>query len=375
MAVYTAIAAGGNWNSAATWGGAGFPVAGDTALITAATTGTVTVNVASACAVLNCTGSLGTLAFNATLTVTGGVTLGGTITANASGRLTCTGSQTLTSNGITFPGFLTLNAGTYTLAGNWINTKTITTGGAAVVNKTASETLTTNGGITTSGGNLSGTATLIFGGSGGTWNSTYGIANNINFNCTSVTVSNGSVNGSNQTITYTAGTITAVGTLSIAGSPITFNTNGMTWAGMVTAAGAATINLSSNLTLSGVLSMATTPLTIAGAYDITMGTLLHNIANNATVTLQSGQTYTATNELRMNGHTAYTIHYKASTPSSAFYLKYQGTAANQKVYNMTFTDADARSSSMGIFNWQGGTLTRCYGIYNVNPNHLGGLIS
>ena len=50
---YTAIAAGGNWSEDATWGGGGHPVAGDTAIIDATMTGTVTIDAASACAVLN----------------------------------------------------------------------------------------------------------------------------------------------------------------------------------------------------------------------------------------------------------------------------------------------------------------------------------
>ena len=55
MAIYTAIAAGGNWSNPATWGGTGvqYPHAGDTAIINATMTGTVTVNVTSACEVLN----------------------------------------------------------------------------------------------------------------------------------------------------------------------------------------------------------------------------------------------------------------------------------------------------------------------------------
>ncbi len=121
-ATYTAIAAGGNWNNVATWGGGGYPVAGDTANIDATMTGTVTINTNSACAVLNCTGNGGTLAFgNYTLTCTGNVTIGGTITAGTGG-LTITGTSTMNSGGITFPGNITFSSSgkTITLTNNLV---------------------------------------------------------------------------------------------------------------------------------------------------------------------------------------------------------------------------------------------------------------
>ena len=49
---------------------------------------TVTVDTASACAILNLTNNGGTLAFSTnTLTTTGSVTLGGAVTAGAGGKL------------------------------------------------------------------------------------------------------------------------------------------------------------------------------------------------------------------------------------------------------------------------------------------------
>ena len=71
MAIYTAAAAGGNWNSAATWGGAGFPGLADTALFNELS-GPVTVTSGAACLELNLnsgTGYANTITFANTLIV------------------------------------------------------------------------------------------------------------------------------------------------------------------------------------------------------------------------------------------------------------------------------------------------------------------
>jgi hypothetical protein len=83
MAIYTAVAAGGNWSNTATWGGGGYPIAGDTATLNA-TSGNVTIDVDSACAIVECTGYTGTLTMNANMITTGLVRLvtGMTFVAN-----------------------------------------------------------------------------------------------------------------------------------------------------------------------------------------------------------------------------------------------------------------------------------------------------
>ena len=55
----------------------------------------------------------------------------------------------------------------------------------------------------------------------------------------------------------------------------------------------------------------------------------------------------------------------SATASSTCYLVYSGAAANCKVSGMTFTDVDASGSAQPIINWNGGTLLRCAGIYNM----------
>jgi len=71
MATWTAAAGGGNWNDNDTWEeGGGYPGAGDNAVLDSGS-GNVTVNVASACMDITCTGYTGTLTLGADLTVYG----------------------------------------------------------------------------------------------------------------------------------------------------------------------------------------------------------------------------------------------------------------------------------------------------------------
>ncbi len=123
---YTAVAGGGNWTTAGTWNiGSSYPggATGDTAIINATMTGTVTVNAApaNALAVLNLSGNGGTLAFgnyNLSMATGGVVTLGGNITTGT-GLLSLAGNQTIDGGGITFPARIsTSSSGTLTLANN-----------------------------------------------------------------------------------------------------------------------------------------------------------------------------------------------------------------------------------------------------------------
>lgn len=100
----------GNWNSITNWAatdgglpGASFPVAGDNVFLTG-TPGavTLTVNVASACANLNCTGWVGTIAGTSALAITGDITRSSVEAAfTYTGTITLNGgiNQTVTSNG------------------------------------------------------------------------------------------------------------------------------------------------------------------------------------------------------------------------------------------------------------------------------------
>lgn len=377
MTVFTCIAAGGNWSNNATWGGAGHPVAGDTAQLSALTGGnTVTVDVTSACAVLDCTGSAGTLAFgNQNLTVTGGVTLAGTLSAGT-GTLSLTGSQTLTSNGITFPGKLTINATniTETLVGNWVNTGLVTIGniGPITVNSTTSETLTCNGGLTSSGtGSLSGTAKVIFG--GGTITAALFIANNVDINCSTLTISN--LFYKTGTLTYVAGTITTTGSTLSLSAACTLNTNGMTWNNVVLSVNATTtITLTSALTCSGTFGTTSTggSITMAGSFNISCANLSFFHTNSGlTQTFVVGTTITVTNSINVAGDpSGGTMTIKSGTPSSSAFLKYQGTPGNSRALGAIITDIDA-SGGNTVYDYFG-TLLRTVNITNITSPGGGG---
>ena len=143
MSTWTAVADGGDFRAFTTWAeGGGYPAAGDTVVINATHTKTITIAQANACAVLDMTANAGTLAFGAqSLTITANITLGGTITATTGGII-MTGADTtriFTSNGVTFPGKITsTDAKTVTLKGNLTVTAglVVSASSAFVLNKT-----------------------------------------------------------------------------------------------------------------------------------------------------------------------------------------------------------------------------------------------
>jgi len=167
-------AASGNWNATSTWsttetgfGGASVPVAGDVVVISGGNT--VTVNVANAaCGSLqlgstNGGGGAGTIAFNASsqLTVSGNVTLGGgssartgTITMTNGGLLQCGGSMTT-------PNFGGFTEGTGTVEFNG-TAQTVPSGMSPFNNLTLSGSgIKTTSSITVNGTlSLQGTATV-----------------------------------------------------------------------------------------------------------------------------------------------------------------------------------------------------------------------
>lgn len=366
MATYTAVAGGGNWSNNATWGGGGHPVAGDTAVINATMTGTVTVDAAAACAVLNLTNNGGTLAFgNFNITVTGGVTLGGAITAGTGG-LTLTTTQTLTSNGVTFPGKFNNTGGsaTFTLSGNWVNTGLVTFANSTLT-PTTSETFTCNGGMTASAA-VSGTATIILG--GGTWSGGGQVKNSLTI-AGDVTVSS-SVNYGNtasSTLTYSSGTVTTTGSTLTLTAACTLNTNGISWNNITLAGGTTTYTLSSSLTCTGTMSMVGgVSYTFSGAYNISVGTLANGVTSTAAnFILVASQTLTISTSIQLDR--AVTV--KSATGSSLTNLVYNGTPANCKVVGCLFTDVDA-SGGNPIYNYLGSTLLRTIGIYNVDASNL-----
>lgn len=376
MTTYTS-AADGNWSSAATWGGGGYPVAGDTAIITGYT---VTLSGNAACAVLDCSSATGTLAFgNYTLTVTGGVTLGGTLTAGTGGLQT-TGTQTLTSNGVTFPAKYTHNnnSSVITLVGDWINTGLVSILAGCKINKTTTETFTSNGGITVIGSGVlyadAANAKIILGGTGVTWTGTSSSAPTINnpmdINCVSLTLST-SVRYGTGTLTYVAGTITTTGNNLYLTSSCTLNTSGITWNNIILPT-TATVTLLSDLECSGTLRTHYSTI-FAGNFDISCETLSQVAASGvSTCTLVAGRTLTIGTAMKVSG-TSYgdiVTTFCSSVAGTPTNIVYNGTSANCKNLAVIFTDIDA-SGGNTIYDYFG-TLSNTTNITNFTDVPSGG---
>lgn len=125
MATYYARAVNGNWSANTSWdsassagaGPAGPPIAGDTAVFDAGSTGVITLSASAACLNLNMDNHGGTLALSSsglTIGTNGSIVLGGTITATT-GYIGIGGNVSITCNAITIPQLRHSASGTYTL--------------------------------------------------------------------------------------------------------------------------------------------------------------------------------------------------------------------------------------------------------------------
>jgi hypothetical protein len=128
-----------------------------------------------------------------------------------------------------------------------------------------------------------------------------------------------------------------------------------------------TITLGAALTTLGTIESVGTAA-FAGAYNVTMGTL---IVYSGTLTLVSGQTYTATGGIRtnLNIDTLGGMTIKSSVASSPAYLNYTGTGANNYCTRTTMTDIDCTGSTGGMLMvHNAGTLTRCVNVVSYNED-------
>jgi hypothetical protein len=377
MTTYVIANGGGNWNAAATYvANSGFPVAGDTVTATG-TSGNLTVNVASACAVLDLTGYVGTfnIANGITLTTTGNITLGSGMTwgATTGGQLTIGSggsSPTITTNGILVKSILAIaSLSTITFADDCTANAAVNLGGGA-------NAVTLNGSnlncksnfspVTT--GTISGTTNIVMTGTGnldGTSGAT--INNNITINTSGTTTLVSTFKYGGGTFTYTAGTFNpGTSTLSITSS-CTLNLPAASVSlKNLTHAAAVTVTLSADLNITGTLTPSNANLTFAGAFNITCANLSHVLGNNGarTVTLVAGQTLTVTTLMSMLEGTAQKTKFLSATPGTKAKLTI-GPAATQQNNWCDFTDIDA-SGGQPIVT-AGGTVTTCNNVYNSYP--------
>lgn len=392
-ATWTAAAGGGNWNDNATWEeGGGYPQAGDTANLDAGS-GNVTINVASACAIVNCTGYTGTLTQSAQMTTTSTVTLVSSMTFSYTGTPTwiMSGSNTITTGGKSFYNLTwsdpTDDTQTKTLADtlNIINnftqsnnsiltiaTSDINVGGSLTVNGSLKgRTITLNGSGTLTGGNVEARAmsTNI------TITGTYSLSGTLYFNGTSIDASAGTITPGTSTIYFVGVSATLKGSpwnnISVKslsdttnvvltlGSDITANDITLinTNRSSSLACGTYNVTISGNLTnptaTAGVTTSAGQTFTFNGTTTISNDTNFQNFTINAgkTVTFTSGKTYNAPGTFTAAGTSGSPITLKASTPSSVayFYPTTLGTVA--------YVNATDINSSLSGFTDQTPTMT------------------
>ena len=293
----------GNYNSTTNWSatsggasGASVPTSADNVFFNGSSgAGTATINVASNCANLNLTGFTGTLAFTNTLQVNGTVLNLGTggYTVTGASELRLSTAMTITSNGTTYAGNVTFSGVvTYTLADN------MSVSGTVSFSSAGTQTLNSNsfnigGSLTHSNtGIVTGTTSFILNGTG-TWSgvANSSIRNNLTINTAGTITIGSNIYYNTGTLTYTSGTVVTTGSTLNIGAATTLNTNGITWNNITTSFTGA-ITLSSNLTLTGTLSLTsgTLSFTLGGNSLVSTNANL-SMSSSATFTMPANQTF------------------------------------------------------------------------------------
>ena len=181
-----------------------------------------------------------------------------------------------------------------------------------------------------------------------------------------------------------AGGITVSAAATIAGNGVAFsglltflttgnktiNSSGTSW-GNITVGSGITITLGDTLAITGTLSMATTGVTFAGAFNISCATLIIGYISAMNYTFVTGTTVTvSTNLYAASANSSAQITIKSST-TTPFNLTYNGTAANCKVAGVIFQYVTYSGGTVtNLDNWYGGTITGGSGITNVTSANL-----
>jgi hypothetical protein len=287
--------------------------------------------------------------------------------------MTIAGTGTLTINaacaltpGVTFTGSVSLAGTTVTLGADWTITGSLTS---------ASGTNVMNGNTCYIGGSLtatvalSGTTLLVMNGTGTLACASGGIyvSCNLTVNTAGTITIGPQFCFSSKMLTWAAGTLAGTGLLYIFGT-VTLNTSLVTWPGIYFAS-SITCTMTSDLKTTTYLG-GNTSQTFVGAYDFYVGNFHWNGGiggPGVNFTFPAGQTIYVSDELDMSQvHSGQISTMKSGAATSAFNLNYAGTPALCRVWNITFTDVDASGSTQEIKNYNGGTLTRCTNIKNVN---------
>ena len=339
MAVRTVSILGGNWNAVTAWTGGVVPIAGDTVDFTA-TSGNLTVNVSTALlAGVDFTNYVNTITFSQSINTNGTVNLGtGGYTQAGSNGLVINGTTTISGTTVLNNIFLSNNTITLTSDLNCQNL-TVATGGSPTINNSGGN-VNVNGNLTNAGGGATlGTASINLIGTG-TWSQSGGIQNirnNLNINTTGIITISGLVYYGGATLTYISGTMVVTdSTLSI-GLSTTLNTSGMFWNNITIPAGIHT--LTSDLNCQNFTASAS--ITINGLFNI-------NVSGNITA---SGITQ-GTSTIVLIGTGLWTALNGSNTFRTPIIINTNGiiTLANSLFHdgNLTFTNGVVISKNTTI---------------------------
>ncbi len=371
---FTNGAGGNTWSVAGNWSQGTIPTAVDGHVTTFdGTSPNCTVNAsARVCNNIDFTGYTNTITMTQSITVSGNITLDPNMVISGSGLLAQASAGTLTSNGKTWPNAFIFNGtnSTRTLVGDWIATGAVIMG-QMTVNKTTTEVLRCNGGFSTTGFGQNGTATIVLG--GGTCSTAAVITLNVTIDGT-CTITNFGIGSA--TLTYSSGTVTHTGTLTIGGSGTStgvLNTNGITWNNVAwSSAGTTTLTLTSNMSIAGLMTVitsyginVTTAETITVAGGIT-GATASALGGTAEVIMTGGTltctgTFVINSPLTFNGN----IILSAQTNYGARTLKWLSGTIDVTTNSNTLVLSACTLNTAGM-TWRNVTLGNLGGTYTIN---------
>lgn len=281
-----------NWGTTGNWsttsggaGGSSVPTSSDAVFLDGNSPNCTLNTSARVCLSLDCTGYTNTLNMGQQLTVSGSVTLASGMTITGSSALIIAATATLTSNGKTWPSQLTINANfTTTLADDWTVAGLLQLGSGIQTATINGFQITAQAGLTiaASSGIVTGTTNIILAGTGTVTGSTSAgpLRNNLTINTagTITFAASNTFSYNTGTLTYTAGTVVvSSGHVLRCSTSATFDVASITWNDVTFLGSGAVITLSSNLNMSGLLSLGsgTNAVTINGFSINSAGGIRH----------------------------------------------------------------------------------------------------
>ena len=330
---------------------------------------------------LSCASSSVTLSNNLTIDTAGTITLGANIAymagtfAYTAGTVvygtsvfTIRGSCTLATNGMSFYSMSIAASSTITLSSNLTLVGSLTS--AAGTNVMNGNTCYIGGSLTATVG-LSGTTTLVMNGTGtlSTNTSTVVVTNNLSVNTLGVITFGSIFVYQTGRLTYITGTIAATGIIYIRGN-CEIDTNGTTWPTVWVASNSTITRLSDFKCLTFVTALVNTIFN--GAFNFESNNFYYpgGFDYGLTCSFTNGTTVTVNSKIQAasgGGPYGRILTIRSTVASQNIYFNFKGTVNNCFFYGVSFVDCDVSGSTGGFLrNYNGGTLTRCTNIRNVN---------